>query len=217
MVEKKNSKIRLVCGLLMIALVLVAVVIWFLLGTHWLHRVANSIAPNGTRKYEIYDLSLDSTSQDSKKDIVTLREYERKENSSKWRRVSETELAGKYVGGYWSEDSRVFVLSLSKNENNLYLFDNENGNMRNLDNFLDMKLIGEAAFNSKLYRSMLSEEDDIHYEFVQWAKQSDWMLIRYSVLLQESESGEKENSELSGYFWYDYNQNSLKGLVETEE
>lgn len=216
MVEKKSSKVRILFWLLMVALVLVAILIWFLLGTHWIHKVSTSIAPNGTVKYEIYDEALDSDLKNSNEDIVNFVYSERKGNDAGWKSLSQIELYGKYVSSAWSPDSKLFVVSLDNKENSLYLFDNENSIMRKLDDFLDMKLIDKSTFGSRLYRYMLSKGKDIHYEFVQWAKESDWMLIRYSVIPEKSvDDNQQENSKLSGYFWYNYSQNSLKGLVET--
>ena len=213
----QNKKIRNI-AIAAIVLLLVGLIIWLTCGTKILHRVVKSISPDGTVKYEIYNVPLLKDSREKEKEMATVIQYTLDEKSSDWSVLSETELPGSYKGSFWSSDSQLFVVNMVGSGGNLYIFDHHGTYMRNLDKFLDMQIINEVAFNSNLYRSMLAEKKTMIYEFVQWAKESNLMLIHYSLKSEATaETEPSENPMLSGYFWYNPENNNIYGLVQTSD
>ncbi len=221
--EKTIDKKRIiVITLILIVLLCVGLTAWVVQRTHIIHRISKSIAPDGTVKYEIYNISLTNASNNDKGQTVTIKEYSLTEDETEWSLLSEVEIQGTYKSSSWSPNSKLFIINMDAGKESLYLFDNQGSIMRKMDNFFDMQIINTVAFDSDLYRYMLSKNETLTYEFVQWAKDSDLMLIRFAVEDEEKSNNtaspeyQPDNpTKLDGYFWYNYEENIIRGLVQT--
>ncbi len=219
-----NKKRILVITVILIVLLCVGLTTWAVHRTHIIHRISKSISPDGTVKYEIYNRSLTNASNNDKGHIVTIKEYNLTEEESEWSLLSEVEIQGTYISSSWSPNSKLFIINMDDGKESLYLFDNKGKIMRKLDNFFDMQIINTVAFDSDLYHYMLSKNKTLIYELVQWAKDSDMMLIRFTVVEEEKSNNTASSdyqtdnpTKQDGYFWYNYEENIISGLVQTSD
>lgn len=212
MKEFAHSKKTVRIVSILVILLCIGVILNFIFSSHILHRKAKSISPDGAIKYEVYNISLEEKTKESENEVLTIQEYQLTEGGTEWKLLSSSEIPGYYIVSSWSGDGRYFVVCVESEEGRLYLFDNEEKYMRKLDEFLDMQLINKVAFDSELYRHMLSANRSVQYEFVQWAKNGHKMLIRYV----DTETGDtkEEDTHFEGYFWYHCPENSIEGYMD---
>ena len=207
-----DKKKRICLNAIVVVVIFVGIGIWYLCSSHIVHREAKIISPDGKVKYEIYNVSLEGTKNDDGKKIITIQEYDLSDESSDWKLVSTTEVAGEYKNYAWTGDGERIIINVANGNQSLYHFERANAATCMLDYYIDMRLIDKAKINSRLYEYLLSEDQKLEYELMQVKTDSDWMLIHYKGS-PKTEDG-KEQTALSGYFWFNCKDTTIDGLVE---
>lgn len=116
-----------------------------------------------------------------------------------------------YRGSWWSPDSKKLVMEMEYPEGSRLVLDwIEESSQSNLNAYLDM---GVSASELSQYGRVPQEgwgSYRIDYHFVQWAEDSESMLIRYHFA---DEAGEPHR----GYFWYDCKSEAVQAVLEMQE
>ena len=158
------------------------------------------ISPDGLKTLTVYDREPGGNifADDSVFVVTDL------EGGSKWRvKYGDCE----YKGAWWSPDSQKYVLMLQNGGSaRLTLSWLERNSQSNLNAYLTMGV--EMTELSR--RGYVLEEGwpDIDYQFLQWAEDSESMLIYYSF----QDTGKNTHS---GYFWYNCVDCTVSALLET--
>ena len=115
---------------------------------------------------------------------------------------------GIYQGIWWSPDSQKYVLSIKGSEGTRLILNSlELNNSANLNAYLAFGV--ETTELSKYGYRWEGVFPDIHYEFLQWALDSQYMLIYYSF-------EDKSDALHEGYFWYNCDTGDINAILEMD-
>ncbi|MBR5571145.1 MAG: helix-turn-helix domain-containing protein [Oscillospiraceae bacterium] len=112
-----------------------------------------------------------------------------------------------YQGLWWSPDGQKYVLALDNYHGDAYLelASLEHSSSRNLVAYLSMGV--EATELAKYGFISESGLPEIEYQFLQWSKDSESLLIYYSFL-------DLNKVVHEGYFWYNYESGIVTAVLE---
>lgn len=163
--------------------------------------IDKNIAPDNTKKITVYDKALDDNGFSLKSAVSTIVELGK--DGGEWRITYGN---CEYKGSWWSPDSKKYVLALEYNgEPHLNLAWLEHNSESNLSEYLRL-----GVETTELKKYVNKEEEgwpEIEYQFLQWSKDSESMLIYYSF-------EDKEEKLHEGYFWYNCVEGTVKAVLE---
>lgn len=204
-VKEINRKVSLTkkrytaCIISAAAVILAAVFLFLYIGGYF-NIIDKVQSPDGRKTVTVYDRPLDKGifSAENSTFIIT-----RPDKETEWR-VSYGEC--EYEGLWWSPDSQKYVLMLGyPDETRLTLSWLKRNSESNLSAYLSM-----GVEMSELSKYGYVTEDGwprIDYQFLQWAEDSESMLIYYSF---EDSDGKLH----SGYFWYNCIDCTVSAVLE---
>lgn len=194
------TKKRYTAGIISAAAVILTAVFFFLYAGGYFNIIDKVQSPDGCETVIVYDRPLDKGlfSAENSTFIIT-----RLDKETEWR-VSYGEC--EYEGLWWSPDSQKYALMLRyPDETRLTLSWLERNSESNLSAYLSM-----GVEMSELSKYGYVTEDGwprIDYQFLQWAEDSESMLIYYSF---EDSDGKLH----SGYFWYNCIDCTVSAVLE---
>ncbi len=194
------TKKRYTAGIISAAAIILAAVFLFLCIGGYFNIIDKVQSPDGRKTVTVYDRPLDKGifSAENSTFIIT-----RPDKETEWR-VSYGEC--EYEGLWWSPDSQKYVLMLGyPDETRLTLSWLKRNSESNLSAYLSM-----GVEMSELSKYGYVTEDGwprIDYQFLQWAEDSESMLIYYSF---EDSDGKLH----SGYFWYNCIDCTVSAVLE---
>ena len=194
------TKKRYTAGIISAAAVILAGVFFFIYIGSYFNIVDKVLSPDGCKTVTVYDRPLDKGifSAENSTFIIT-----RLDKETEWR-VSYGEC--EYEGLWWSPDSQKYVLMLGyPDETRLTLSWLERNSESNLSAYLSM-----GVEMSELSKYGYITEDGwprIFYQFLQWAEDSESMLIYYSF-------DDADGKLHSGYFWYNCIDCTVSAVLE---
>ena len=194
------TKKRYTAGIISAAAIILAAVFLFLYIGGYFNIIDKVQSPDGCKTVTVYDRPLDKGifSAENSTFIIT-----RLDKETEWR-VSYGEC--EYEGLWWSPDSKKYVLMLGyPDETRLTLSWLERNSESNLSAYLSM-----GVEMSELSKYGYITEDGwprIDYQFLQWAEDSESMLIYYSF-------DDADGKLHSGYFWYNCIDCTVSAVLE---
>lgn len=194
------TKKRYTAGIISAAAVILAAVFFFIYAGGYFNIIDKVQSPDGCKTVTVYDRPLDKGifSTENSTFIIT-----RPDKETEWR-VSYGEC--EYEGLWWSPDSKKYVLMLGyPDETRLTLSWLERNSESNLSAYLSM-----GVEMSELSKYGYITEDGwprIDYQFLQWAEDSESMLIYYSF-------DDADGKLHSGYFWYNCIDCTVSAVLE---
>lgn len=194
------TKKRYTAGIISAAAIILAAVFLFLYIGGYFNIIDKVQSPDGRKTVTVYDRPLDKGifSAENSTFIIT-----RPDKETEWR-VSYGEC--EYEGLWWSPDSQKYVLMLGyPDETRLTLSWLERNSESNLSAYLSM-----GVEMSELSKYGYITEDGwprIDYQFLQWAEDSESMLIYYSF-------DDADGKLHSGYFWYNCIDCTVSAVLE---
>ena len=194
------TKKRYTAGIISAAAIILAAVFLFLYIGGYFNIIDKVQSPDGCKTVTVYDRPLDKGifSTENSTFIIT-----RPDKETEWR-VSYGEC--EYEGLWWSPDSQKYVLMLGyPDETRLTLSWLERNSESNLSAYLSM-----GVEMSELSKYGYITEDGwprIDYQFLQWAEDSESMLIYYSF-------DDADGKLHSGYFWYNCIDCTVSAVLE---
>lgn len=194
------TKKRYTAGIISAAAIILAAVFLFLYIGGYFNIVDKVQSPDGRKTVTVYNRPLDKGifSAENSTFIIT-----RPDKETEWR-VSYGEC--EYEGLWWSPDSQKYVLMLGyPDETRLTLSWLERNSESNLSAYLSM-----GVEMSELSKYGYITEDGwprIDYQFLQWAEDSESMLIYYSF-------DDADGKLHSGYFWYNCIDCTVSAVLE---
>lgn len=194
------TKKRYTAGIISAAAIILAAVFLFLYIGGYFNIVDKVQSPDGRKTVTVYNRPLDKGifSAENSTFIIT-----RPDKETEWR-VSYGEC--EYEGLWWSPDSQKYVLMLGyPDETRLTLSWLERNSESNLSAYLSM-----GVEMSELSKYGYITEDGwprIDYQFLQWAEDSESMLIYYSF-------DDTDGKLHSGYFWYNCTDCTVSAVLE---
>ena len=194
------TKKRYTAGIISAAAVILAAVFFFIYAGGYFNIIDKVQSPDGRKTVTVYDRPLDKGifSTENSTFIIT-----RPDKETEWR-VSYGEC--EYEGLWWSPDSKKYVLMLRyPDETRLTLSWLERNSESNLSAYLSM-----GVEMSELSKYGYITEDGwprIDYQFLQWAEDSESMLIYYSF-------DDADGKLHSGYFWYNCIDCTVSAVLE---
>ena len=194
------TKKRYTAGIISAAAIILAAVFLFLYIGGYFNIVDKVQSPDGRKTVTVYDRPLDKGifSTENSTFIIT-----RLDKETEWR-VSYGEC--EYEGLWWSPDSKKYVLMLGyPDETRLTLSWLERNSESNLSAYLSI-----GVEMSELSKYGYITEDGwprIDYQFLQWAEDSESMLIYYSF-------DDADGKLHSGYFWYNCIDCTVSAVLE---
>lgn len=194
------TKKRYTAGIISAAAVILAAVFLFLYIGGYFNIIDKVLSPDGCKTVTVYDSPLDKGifSAENSTFIITSLVKE-----TEWR-VSYGEC--EYKGLWWSPDSKKYVLMLRyPDETRLTLSWLERNSESNLSAYLSM-----GVEMSELSKYGYITEDGwprIDYQFLQWAEDSESMLIYYFF-------DDADGKLHSGYFWYNCIDCTVSAVLE---
>ena len=194
------TKKRYTAGIISAAAVILAAVFFFIYAGGYFNIIDKVQSPDGRKTVTVYDRPLDKGifSAENSTFIIT-----RLDKETEWR-VSYGEC--EYEGLWWSPDSQKYVLMLGyPDETRLTLSWLERNSESNLSAYLSM-----GVEMSELSKYGYITEDGwprIDYQFLQWAEDSESMLIYYSF-------DDTDGKLHSGYFWYNCTDCTVSAVLE---
>lgn len=199
----KQKSNRLLLTLCLALLIIIGICGYFLWQSGIVFVIDREISPDGLYTATVYNKKLASNGF-IPEDSISLITKKTDENLSY--RVNYSD--GIYQGIWWSPDSQKFVLSIKENEETRLILNSlELNSSSNLNAYLAFGV--EATELSKYGYHWEGIFPDIHYEFLQWALDSQNILIYYSF---------EDNSEAlhEGYFWYNCNSGNINAILEMD-
>lgn len=194
------TKKRYTAGIISAAAVILAAVFFFLYAGGYFNIIDKVQSPDGRKTVTVYDRPLDKGifSAENSTFIIT-----RLDKETEWR-VSYGEC--EYEGLWWSPDSKKYVLMLGyPDETRLTLSWLERNSESNLSAYLSMGV--EMSELSKYGYVLEDGWPRIDYQFLQWAEDSESMLIYYSF-------DDADGKLHSGYFWYNCIDCTVSAVLE---
>lgn len=194
------TKKRYTAGIISAAAVILAAVFFFLYAGGYFNIIDKVQSPDGRKTVTVYDRPLDKGifSAENSTFIIT-----RLDKETEWR-VSYGEC--EYEGLWWSPDSKKYVLMLRyPDETRLTLSWLERNSESNLSAYLSMGV--EMSELSKYGYVLEDGWPRIDYQFLQWAEDSESMLIYYSF-------DDADGKLHSGYFWYNCIDCTVSAVLE---
>ncbi len=194
------TKKRYTAGIISAAAVILAAVFFFIYIGGYFNIVDKVLSPDGCKTVTVYDSPLDKGifSAENSTFIIT-----RLDKKTEWR-VSYGEC--EYEGLWWSPDSQKYVLMLRyPDETRLTLSWLERNSESNLSAYLSMGV--EMSELSKYGYVLEDGWPRIDYQFLQWAEDSESMLIYYSF-------DDADGKLHSGYFWYNCIDCTVSAVLE---
>ena len=194
------TKKRYTAGIISAAAIILAAVFLFLYIGGYFNIIDKVQSPDGRKTVTVYDRPLDKGifSTENSTFIIT-----RLDKETEWR-VSYGEC--EYEGLWWSPDSKKYVLMLGyPDETRLTLSWLERNSESNLSAYLSI-----GVEMSELSKYGYITEDGwprIDYQFLQWAEDSESMLIYYSF-------DDADGKLHSGYFWYNCIDCTVSAVLE---
>lgn len=199
---QQNSN-RLLLTLCLVLLIIIGICGYFLWQSGTLFVIDRENSPDGLYTITVYNKKLVSngfTTEDSTSLIV-----EKKDEDLSYR-VNYGN--GIYQGIWWSPDSQKYVLSIKGSEGTRLILNSlELNNSANLNAYLAFGV--ETTELSKYGYRWEGVFPDIHYEFLQWALDSQYMLIYYSF-------EDKSDALHEGYFWYNCDTGDINAILEMD-
>lgn len=194
------TKKRYTAGIISAAAIILAAVFLFLYIGGYFNIIDKVQSPDGRKTVTVYDRPLDKgifSAEDSTFIITRL------DKETEWR-VSYGEC--EYEGLWWSPDSQKYVLMLRyPDETRLTLSWLERNSESNLSAYLSMGV--EMSELSKYGYVLEDGWPRIDYQFLQWAEDSESMLIYYSF-------DDADGKLHSGYFWYNCIDCTVSAVLE---
>lgn len=195
----KRKYTAVIVSALILALSVVLFILW---QGNYFHIIEKSPSPDGLKTAVIYDVSINSGlfSKDEAISVIT-----DLGGDSQWRTVyGDCE----FKGLWWAPDSRKYVLMLEYPDGpRLSLSWLERNSQSNLNAYLTM---GVEASELSQYGYIVEDGwPNIDYQFLQWAADSQSMLIYYSF---EDRAGKVH----SGYFWYNCLDCTVNAVLEMD-
>lgn len=194
------TKKRYTAGIISAAAIILAAVFLFLYIGGYFNIIDKVQSPDGRKTVTVYDRPLDKgifSAEDSTFIITRL------DKETEWR-VSYGEC--EYEGLWWSPDSKKYVLMLRyPDETRLTLSWLERNSESNLSAYLSMGV--EMSELSKYGYVLEDGWPRIDYQFLQWAEDSESMLIYYSF-------DDADGKLHSGYFWYNCIDCTVSAVLE---
>lgn len=173
---------------------------FFLWWTGYFNVIDHSISPNAEIQLTIYNRDI-AEQRFSNHPAVTVK--------SKGSEISTTVYGGSYQGVYWSPDSSKYILSFYDTNGFTQLILNtiQGSNSSNLNASLSLGVeLNELAHYGLEYNSQ-SPVPKIHYQFLQWSLDSNFILVYYSF-------NDVNKIFHEGYFWYNCIDGSINNTLE---
>lgn len=201
-IQKIGAARRKYILLLITALVIaVMTLLFFFWRNGWLFVLDRCPSPDGSSLVTVYSKELTGNGF-GVNDAVSILIDQGKEKGI----VRVTYGACEYQGLWWAPDSRKYVLALQYEDGiRLSLADLNRNSETSLSTVLTFGM--EATELKKYGYAVTDGWPEIEYQFLQWGKDSAAMLIYYYF-----EDGEGVLHE--GYFWYNYENGSIKAILE---
>lgn len=200
--KTKRNRTRLFLILCLALLIIIGISSYSLWQSGTLFVIDREISPDGLYTATVYNKELASngfTTEDSISLIIN------KADEDLSYRVNYDD--GIYQGIWWSPDSQKYILTINNERTRLILNSLELNNSSNLNAYLAFGV--EATELSKYGYHWEGIFPDIHYEFLQWALDSQNILIYYSF---------EDNSDAfhEGYFWYNCDTGNINAILEMD-
>lgn len=173
----------------------------------YFHIIDKNISPDGNNSITVYDKNFsDSVIREFSRENATSIIMKYKGDKNRSLRVSYGDCV--YQGIWWAPDSKKYVLAL-KYDDGVYLALNwlERNAESNLSAYLSMGV--EMTELSKYGYSSKDVFPKIEYQFLQWALDSESMLIYYSF-------EDKVNEIHDGYFWFNCVHGTVSAVLELD-
>ena len=166
-----------------------------------LHIVGKIYSPDKATKLVVYV----NKNGDTKKDSVNIKVYN---NDGRYKTA--ISFFGLYGGIFWTSDSSKYVIKTKEYISNIYIVDKNSGNITGIDTNLDLALHFYINNNPDFISSTIDEKSITDYEFIQWEKDTETMLIYYEI-------SDLYKNVHSGYFLYDYKNNKIMGMLASAQ
>lgn len=173
----------------------------------YLFIIDKSISPNENTCVTVYSKNFSDFVSNgfSMEDAISI-VVKYKDNKDRSTRITYGDCV--YQSIWWAPDSKKYVIAL-KYDDGIQLKLNwlERSSERNLSAYLSMGV--EMTELSKYGYSSKDIFPEIEYQFLQWALDSESMLIYYSF-------EDKDNKMHDGYFWYNCEQGTVSAVLEMD-
>lgn len=198
-VRKKYLSIITIC--LVSAIVICTFLLW---QGGYLFIIDQSVSPNKNMRITVYNKALEGNSFSMENATSTIMEY--MDDKDKSVRITYENCA--YQGIWWAPDSKKYVISLKYEDDvHLSLAWIEKNSESNLSAYLSIGV--EMTELSKYGYAITDIFPKVEYQFLQWALDSESMLIYYSF-------SDKANNMHDGYFWYNCLNGTVSALFEMD-
>ena len=184
------------CGFIVLFIMLIITGI-YIKSSNILHIVDKIYSPDKATKLVVYV----NKNGDTKKDSVNIKVYN---NDGRYKTA--ISFFGLYGGIFWTSDSSKYVIKTKEYISNIYIVDKNSGCIIGIDTNLDLALHIYINNNPGFISFTIDERSITDYEFIQWEKDSETMLIYYEI-------SDLYKNVHSGYFLYNYKNNKIMGML----
>ena len=197
MLKNINRLVRYVFITILIIIVICGI---YIKSSNILHIVDKIYSPDMLVKQVVYV----NKSNDSNKDSITIKVY--KDN----RYDTSISFSGRYDGIFWTTDNSKYIIKAKEYINNIYVVDKNSGEITGIDTGLDLALQDYIKNNTDIINFTFDEKSNANYEFIQWEKDNETMLIYYEI-------DDLAKNIHSGYFLYNFKDNKIMGILSSNQ
>jgi hypothetical protein len=192
-----KSKYKAIKYPFIIAFIIIIICGIYIKNSNILHVVDKVYSPDKKIKQVVYINKNDG----SEKDNVHIKIYDDKGRSN-----TSISFSGQYGGIFWTSDSSKYVIKAKDYISNIYVVDKNSGGIEGIDIRLDLALQSYIKENPGIINFTIDENPIRDYEFIQWEKDTETMLVYYEI-------DDKDKNTHKGYFLFDTKKNEIMGML----